>query len=323
MQVLDEVTGTEAVKLMSLFQLELKDDETKNPFKLQQIDKPPAIKILGKLNEKKIAKAVTERWRDLIDTLHCGVISGYTDKTIVHVKMIIQRNVLEDKVLPRQCASPNEKMVRLFSKQDKYIALVKAAYDNPDPWAENPTTTSFSKELSKSQRRQKYDNVASFPSFDADMTLEFVTNEGLFVKVYKKPITRLNVDAIVNAANDTLGNYGGVADVISKAAGYDMEKECKELIRKYRKLGDAENKVTCAGNLRYKGIIHAVGPRWSNYHNKSDCLNVLLATVLNILISARREKFATVAMPPISSGMCYSLNQFDIPRNRFILHSLT
>ncbi|CAG2230042.1 PARP10_14_15 [Mytilus edulis] len=182
--------------------------------------------------------------------------------------------------------------------------MVKHAYDDPDPFAEHVSTTPSPQVLTISQRRrQKDNNIASFPSFDAGITLEFVTNEGLFVKVYKKPITKLNVDAIVNAANDTLGNYGGVADVISKAAGYDMERECKEIVRKYGKLRDAENKVTCAGNLRYKGVIHAVGPRWSNYHNKYDCLNVLLATVINILESARRNKFSTVAMPPISSGI--------------------
>lgn len=303
-QLLDDIKGTDAFKLMSLFKKELKESETKHMITVVQIANPPTIKIIGKESERRVAKAVKERWLDLLKTLHHDVISGNTMKTLTNVEEIIQRHTLEDRVIPIQCIPPHEKKVRIFSKKESCIEMVKHAFDDPDPWAENVSTTPFPKVLTNSQRRrQKDNNVASFPSFDADITLKFVTNEGLVVKVYKKPITRLNVDAIVNAANDMLGNYGGVADVISKAAGYEMEKECKEIVRNYGKLRDAENEVTRAGNLPYKGIIHAVGPRWSDYRSKSECLNVLVKTVTKVLESAKRKQFSTVAMPPISSGM--------------------
>lgn len=288
---------------MSLFKIELKESETKHMFTVVQIANPPTISIIGKESDRRVAKAVTERWLDLLKTLKYDVISGNSTETFANVEKLILRYTLEDRVLPIQCKSPHEKKVRIFSKKQTNIDMVKNAYGNPDPWAENVSTAPIPKVLTNSQRRQKNNDVASFQRFDADITLEFVTHEGLVVKVYKKPITKLNVDAIVNAANDTLGNYGGVADVISKAAGYDMEKECKEIVRKYGKLRDAENEVTRAGNLPYKGIIHAVGPRWSDYRSKSECLNVLVKTVTKVLESAKRKQFSTVAMPPISSGM--------------------
>ena len=55
--------------------------------------------------------------------------------------------------------------------------------------------------------------------------------------------------------------------------------------------------------MNYKSVIHAVGPRWHDHEDKSQCLNILRDTIINILKTARREGYKSVAMPPISSGL--------------------
>ena len=137
-----------------------------------------------------------------------------------------------------------------------------------------------------------------------DVKYEFDTKEGLHVKLYRMAIIKLNVDAIVNAANDDkLANIGGVAEVIERAAGSQMKRECEAIIRTKRKVQEGNIVTTSAGNLNYKAVIHAVGPRWYDHQDKSQCLNILKDTIINILKTACRQGYKSVAMPPISSGL--------------------
>jgi len=84
-------------------------------------------------------------------------------------------------------------------------------------------------------------------------------------KIYSASILRLKVDAIVNAANESLAHNGGVAYVIAEAAGQRLNDDCRRHINdKYRVLV-TENIITSAGKLGYKSVIHAVGPIWHKY----------------------------------------------------------
>ncbi|KAL5022596.1 hypothetical protein ScPMuIL_001751 [Solemya velum] len=138
--------------------------------------------------------------------------------------------------------------------------------------------------------------------------LQFTTREGLIVKIYAGSITRLEVDAIVNAANDVLMHGGGVAKVISIGAGRQFDKESYKYVRTHGKLGVTEACVTSAGDLPYRGVIHAVGPQWAHYSKKSECLFDLYFTIKNVLKVAARNKFGKVAMPAISAGI------FGVPK---------
>jgi O-acetyl-ADP-ribose deacetylase (regulator of RNase III) len=120
--------------------------------------------------------------------------------------------------------------------------------------------------------------------------------KGKKVELVKGDITSLKVDAIVNAANNTLLGGGGVDGAIHKAAGPELYKECEEL--KGCETGEA--KITKGYKLKAKHVIHTVGPIWyGGYRNEHETLACCYQSSLNL---AKKHKIKTVAFPGISTG---------------------
>jgi O-acetyl-ADP-ribose deacetylase len=107
------------------------------------------------------------------------------------------------------------------------------------------------------------------------------------------------VDAIVNAANGHLAHGGGVAGIISRAAGPALDEESRQLVRRNGPFPTGSAVVTTAGKLPFKGVIHAVGPRQGEGDEEAKLVQALACAFSR----AQERGWSSVAFPAVSSGI--------------------
>ena len=121
------------------------------------------------------------------------------------------------------------------------------------------------------------------------------------IELIKGDITKIKVDAIVNAANSSLMGGGGVDGAIHRAGGPAILEECRMIVAKQGGCKTGEAVMTTGGNLPAKFVIHTVGPVWNG--GKKNEASLLASCYLNSLKLAVEYKLSSIAFPNISTGI--------------------
>lgn len=122
------------------------------------------------------------------------------------------------------------------------------------------------------------------------------------VELVEGDITKLDTDAIVNAANERLAHGGGVAAVIAQAGGPAIQKESDKWVREHGRVPTGSAAITPGEDLKADYVIHAVGPVY-NSMSKPKAAELLASTVESALEMADGYDLRSIALPAISTGI--------------------
>lgn len=135
-----------------------------------------------------------------------------------------------------------------------------------------------------------------------------ITNLVKMITVIHGDITKIRVEAIVNAANSSLLGGGGVDGAIHKAGGKAILEDCQKIRSKQGGCKVGEAVMTSAGKLPANFVIHTVGPTWKNGENDEEKL--LSSAYTNSLKLAISNGIKSIAFPNISTGI------YRFPKNK-------
>jgi O-acetyl-ADP-ribose deacetylase (regulator of RNase III) len=123
------------------------------------------------------------------------------------------------------------------------------------------------------------------------------------IEVVRADITTLDVDAIVNAANERMLGGGGVDGAIHRAAGAELYAACLAVpeVRPGVRCPTGQSRITPAFHLPARYVIHTVGPIWrGGGHGEAELLATCYRTALEL---ARQHRVRTIAFPAVSCGV--------------------
>jgi len=121
------------------------------------------------------------------------------------------------------------------------------------------------------------------------------------IKLVAGDITKINVDAIVNAANSSLLGGGGVDGAIHRAGGPEILEECKKIRNRQGGCHTGDAVITTGGKLPARYVIHTVGPVWNG--GSQNEAELLKRTYQSCFRLAQQHGIKTLAFPSISTGI--------------------
>lgn len=128
------------------------------------------------------------------------------------------------------------------------------------------------------------------------------------IRLLQGDITKLKVDAIVNAANSSLLGGGGVDGAIHRAGGPAILEECRRIRDRQGSCATGEAVITTGGRLPAKYVIHTVGPVWNGGGRGEE--ELLARCYRNSLVLGVENGVQTIAFPNISTGI------YGFPKDR-------
>lgn len=121
------------------------------------------------------------------------------------------------------------------------------------------------------------------------------------IELLQGDITKIQVDAIVNAANTSLLGGGGVDGAIHRAGGPEVLEDCKKIRSKQGGCAVGEAVITTAGKLPAQYVIHTVGPVWNQGKSREE--ELLASAYRSSLQLAVEHQVRSIAFPNISTGI--------------------
>ena len=235
--------------------------------------------------------------REILISLHCERKSNIVPKNehVVHMK-------LEENFLPDRFPVHNENTPMKISAIDQKETINLTQNTDYSDRRVFPTTENY--KLSTEFRSSKKSPASPVEQSPNSTEPLFKMPNGTTIYLYNSNITRLAVDVIVNAANESLLHHGGVAKAISKAGGPLFQRDSDEYINKHGKIPVSGTAVIAVGpELPYSHVINAVGPMWIQYSDKVKCRETLMLAFFNSFKCANEKLLAlTMAVPPIGGG---------------------
>lgn len=107
------------------------------------------------------------------------------------------------------------------------------------------------------------------------------------------------VDCIVNAANGGLAHGGGIAAIIAAAAGERLEEDSARVVAQSGRIPTGQAALTSAGDLPFRAVIHAVGPRQGEGNEE----NLLVSALKSSFALAAEKGYASLSFPAVSAGI--------------------
>jgi O-acetyl-ADP-ribose deacetylase (regulator of RNase III) len=123
---------------------------------------------------------------------------------------------------------------------------------------------------------------------------------GAVLELIEGDITELEIDGIVNAANERLAHGGGVAGVISRRGGPTIQRESNERVRKHGRVRTGSAAITSGGKLKARYVIHAVGPVYDGTPRSAELLGSAVRAALQM---ADEHGLQSIALPAVSTGI--------------------